>query len=63
MGFLTKNFKLKILILAFFVAIVTGCDTKPTCDSTYFGGKIINPKSDYVVLYKNEISIDTFLFK
>ena len=60
MGFLTKNFKLKILIIVFLVAIVTGCDTKPTGNSTYFGGNIINPKSDHVVLYKNEIPIDTF---
>ena len=39
---------------------VIGCNTKAPCKSTYFGGKIINPKSDYVVLYKNIIPLDTF---
>ena len=27
---------------------------------TYFGGKIINPKSNHVILYDNEIVLDTF---
>ena len=39
---------------------VIGCNTKAPCKSTYFGGKIINPKSDYVVLYKNIMPLDTF---
>lgn len=60
MGVCINNFKLKILFLAVLIAFLIGCDTNPTCNSTYFGGNITNPKSDYVVLYKNEIPLDTF---
>jgi hypothetical protein len=55
-----NNFKLKILIIGFLSMFVIGCNTKAPCKSTYFGGKIINPKSDYVVLYKNIMPLDTF---
>ena len=55
-----NNFKLRILLLAFLSILIASCDTKSSCNSTYFGGNIINPKSDYVVLYKNEILLDTF---
>ena len=33
--------------------MATSCVNKVPIDRTYFGGKIINPKSDNVVLYKN----------
>ncbi len=60
MGVYVNNFKLKILFIALLSTLIAGCDTKSSCNSTYFGGNIINPKSDYVVLYKNEIPLDTF---
>ena len=60
MGIYVNNFKLKILFIALLSTLIAGCDTKSSCNSTYFGGNIINPKSDYVVLYKNEIPLDTF---
>lgn len=36
-----------------------GCKSPPENPSTYFGGKIINPKSNHVVLYSMEKVIDT----
>ena len=48
-------------MLIFLTIIISGCVTNTPCESTYFGGKIINPKTDHVVLYKNEIPLDTFL--
>jgi len=44
-----------ILLIIFF----TNCKKKSENTSTYFGGKIINPKSDYVVLYSMGKVIDT----
>ena len=60
MGVYTYNFNLRILFIVFLPMFIAGCDTNAPCNSTYFGGNIINPKSDYVVLYKNEIPLDTF---
>ena len=48
------------MMLIFSTIIISGCVTSTPCESTYFGGKIINPKTDHVVLYKNEIPLDTF---
>lgn len=28
-------------------------------DVTYFGGEIVNPKSDYVIIYKSKVALDT----
>ena len=47
-------------MLIFSTIIISGCVTSTPCESTYFGGKIINPKTDHVILYKNEIPLDTF---
>ena len=44
-----------ILILA-----LASCTPSPEKNTIYFGGKIINPKSDNVVLYSMEKVIDTF---
>jgi len=60
MGANTINFRLTTLMLIFSTIIISGCVTSTPCESTYFGGKIINPKTDHVVLYKNEIPLDTF---
>ena len=54
-----KNTAFTILTIILSI-MATSCVNKVPIDRTYFGGKIINPKSDNVVLYKNEIAIDTF---
>ncbi|MCG1036948.1 hypothetical protein [Polaribacter sargassicola] len=42
------------------IAIFFSCNYNSKNSATYFGGKIINPKSNYVVLYSLEEVIDTF---
>lgn len=39
--------------------IASGCTSKKTSSTTYFGGEIINPNDSYVFLYKNEEIIDS----
>jgi hypothetical protein len=49
-------------IKSFFILILvvfTNCKTTTKDSSTYFGGKIINPTSNYVVLFSMERVIDT----
>lgn len=48
----------KILVLLLFVSCTSEGEKQ---NYTYFGGKIINPKSDFVLLLKNDIVIDTIL--
>jgi len=48
--------KYLIIILSI---VLTNCSTKKENSYTYFGGKIINPKSDYLLLYKTHKVIDT----
>ena len=60
MRFINNTFRSNRIIIFFLVTIITSCETKTVCDSTYFGGKIINPKSDHVVLFDNKIPLDTF---
>jgi len=58
---LTCMIKKIILFLPFFLLILLiGCDSDKKETLTYFGGKIINPKSKYVVLYSMDKVIDTF---
>ncbi len=52
--------KQKVLYFLLFIMIALGCKTQSEDTSTYFGGKIINPKTDYVVLFQMEKAIDTF---
>tara|TARA_B110000003_G_scaffold53347_1_gene53083 strand:- start:28986 stop:30377 length:1392 start_codon:yes stop_codon:yes gene_type:complete len=47
-------------ILLFVLTTFISCNSKEQSNSLYFGGKIINPKSSHVILFKNEIVIDTF---
>ena len=49
------------LLQILFLGIIISCNTVDKKPETYFGGKIINPKSNYVVLYSMEEVIDTFL--
>ncbi|WP_439132794.1 hypothetical protein [Polaribacter sp.] len=55
---MTKNTILLFKFSIFFFLISCNSDNKIT--ETYFGGKIINPKSNQVVLYSMEKVIDTF---
>lgn len=54
------NFRL-LYILCFFTSIFTSCenDKKPESTSAFFGGKIVNPYSSYIVLSKSRKVIDT----
>lgn len=40
--------------------LLIGCKESNHHKLSYFGGKIINPKSNNVILYKNDIALDTF---
>ena len=60
MGIFTNiNISNKLLALVS-ISVFIGCENKTLCNSTYFGGKIINPKTNHVVLFENETPIDTF---
>ena len=52
----------KLLPLSYLLILITlfSCNNKNTIeDATYFGGEIINPKNDFVLIYKDEILIDS----
>jgi hypothetical protein len=50
----------RIALYLILMSVLFSCLAPPEKDSpTYFGGKIIKPKTDYVLLSKNEITIDT----
>ena len=50
---------LKYCFLLASIAIVGSCTSSDKEQLTYFGGKIIHPKSDFVLLYKNDKLIDS----
>jgi len=54
---------LPYLILVFIASIFVGCSFQSAQTDTYFGGKILNPKSKYVVLYSMEKVIDTLFLE
>jgi len=55
------NFSQSIaLIILVSITVLLGCNNSQVCNSTYFGGKIINPKSNCIILFENEIPLDTF---
>lgn len=48
------------LLLSLSLLSILACSTKSReCPSVFFGGEIVNPTSDYVVLYKNDNYIDS----
>lgn len=47
------------LILLIATTVFISCDSTPKSTATYFGGKIINPKSNFVVLFSMDKVIDT----
>ena len=48
-----------IIIIVVIFALISCNNNSGTCDATYFGGQIINPKSNFVTLEKNNVVIDT----
>ncbi|PHS08953.1 MAG: hypothetical protein COA88_05460 [Kordia sp.] len=50
---------LPLSYLLLFMAFISCTEKTETEDATYFGGEIINPKDDFVLLYKDEILIDS----
>ena len=47
-------------LLYFIIFLLAACNTKEKKSSAvYFGGEIVNPSSEYVVLYKGDVVIDT----
>ncbi|WP_405604487.1 hypothetical protein [Polaribacter sp. Asnod1-A03] len=54
---------IKYLFRFFLLITITflfSCNSNSKNTTTYFGGKIINPKSNYVILYSMEKVVDTF---
>jgi len=50
----------QIVFLVFIFTTLLGCNTKDnSCGQAYFGGEIINPNSDFLVLYNSVAPIDT----
>ncbi|MBL4604882.1 MAG: hypothetical protein JKY02_04255 [Flavobacteriaceae bacterium] len=50
----------KLLFILAVITVFTSCTDTPEINCTYFGGKIINPKTNYVILYDYETVLDTF---
>ncbi|MCF6296161.1 MAG: peroxiredoxin family protein [Flavobacteriaceae bacterium] len=49
-----------LIIFILFLVTLLGCKTEDnSCGQAYFGGEIINPNNDYLVLYDNAAPIDT----
>ena len=47
-------------LLYLFVILLTGCsESKKNSPNVFFGGEIVNPTSEYVVLYKGDAVIDS----
>ena len=57
---MTKNI-ISNIPFSLLILFALGCATKNENSKTFFGGKIINPKTKFVVLYSNDKVIDTLL--
>jgi thiol-disulfide isomerase/thioredoxin len=53
--------KINIFLQILFLTILISCNSVKKETTTYFGGKIINPKTNHVILYSMDKVIDTFL--
>lgn len=49
----------KILLLYITVIFIGCAEQSRTPEVVYFAGEIVNPTSDYIVLYKNEVVVDS----
>lgn len=56
---LLSFFSTKSILLSFTTLLIIGCNDKEETDTAYFGGQIINPKSDMVYFYKNDEPLDS----
>ena len=54
-----KSFKTFILIIIAFPFV--SCENDINNNSIFFGGQIINPSSNYLILHKNNSTIDCLL--
>jgi len=52
--------RLSKLIAILTIVVLVGCNETSEKNITYFGGKIINPKINYVVLFDYKTAVDTF---
>lgn len=54
---------MKHLYLIIFTALTLSCqkNTDSASTTTYFGGQIINPNDDYVLLFKDDVLIDSII--
>ena len=50
---------MKKILFPILSLLLIGCQTPTEDNSVYFGGKIINPKGDYVLLYNHDHVIDS----
>ncbi len=49
----------RILLFILISTLIACGDKKDVEDTVYFGGEIVNPTSDYVVLFKNDVIVDS----
>lgn len=47
------------ILLFLLLPLFISCDTKETSPITFFGGEIVNPTSEFVVLFKDDIALDS----
>lgn len=52
--------RFKLLTCIFVLASIFGCNPDSENTVTYFGGKIINPRGNFVILFEKEKVVDTF---
>lgn len=52
--------RLRKLVTITILATIVSCTSTTEETTIYLGGKIINPKNDHVILFHNEVAIDTF---
>lgn len=52
---------MKYLVSVILVILTISCNTANSDNSTYFGGQIVNPKSNFVLFLKDDKVIDTLL--
>ncbi|GMN04952.1 thioredoxin family protein [Croceitalea sp. MTPC5] len=51
---------MRLLLLILSGSVFLACTgKKASSDTVYFGGEIVNPSSEYVVLYKNDVILDS----
>lgn len=58
--FMTKKIS-NYIAISFLLLVLIGCGNGKENSNTFFGGKIINPKTKFVVLYSKDKVIDTLL--